>query len=118
MLDGDYVEAIKYRDTLRGEAKDWETKYQTVQYEREKDVRDTKKALREKKAMYTSVDAYMLRSTGSGITLTSTASSTSGDFSRGDKVNYTQLCSLWGKHHLKQDFCKSGRFLKLNNFEF
>ena len=86
MLDGDYAEAVKYRDTLRSEAKEWETKYHAVQHEREKDIRDTKRALREKKAQYTSVDAYMLRSVGSGITLTSTASTTSGDFSRTDKV--------------------------------
>ena len=96
MLDGDYVEAMKYRDTLRGEAKDWETKYQAVQYEREKDVRDTKRALKEKKALYTSVDAYMLRSTGSAITtLTSTASSTSENFSRGEKVKTHNFWPWW-----------------------
>ena len=87
ILEADYAEAIKYRDTLRGEAKSWENKYQSLQNERDREVRDSKRAVKEKKAMYRSVDAYMLRSAGSGVTLTSTASTTSGDFSRSEKVH-------------------------------
>ena len=55
-------EAAKFRDDLRLEVKDWEKKFLLMQKERQKTLAESKRELKEKQDMYSSIDTYLLRS--------------------------------------------------------
>ena len=61
-LDKDMIEAAKFRDDLRLEVKDWEKKFLLMQKERQKTLSESKRELKEKQDMYSSIDTYLLRS--------------------------------------------------------
>lgn len=54
-------EATAYRDDIRNEAKDWEKKFHLLQKERQRELSDTKRELKEKQEMYGSIDTYLMR---------------------------------------------------------
>ena len=56
------IEAAKFRDDLRLEVKDWEKKFLLMQKERQKTLSESKRELKEKQDMYSSIDTYLLRS--------------------------------------------------------
>ena len=60
-LERDVREATVYRDDIRNEAKDWEKKFHLMQKERQRELSDTKRELREKQEMYGSIDTYLMR---------------------------------------------------------
>ena len=47
------VQAIEYRDSLRLEAKDWDKQFLTLHMDREKELADTRRALKERQEMFT-----------------------------------------------------------------
>ena len=64
-LEGEYKEACDYRDEARAESKDWEVEYQVETKERERTLIEVKRAMKDKKDMFKTVDHLLMGSEAS-----------------------------------------------------
>ena len=64
-LDGEYKEACEYRDEARAETKEWEVSYQAENKERERNLIETKRAMKDRKEMFKTVDHLLMGSAAS-----------------------------------------------------
>ena len=64
-LEGEYKEACEFRDEARTELKDKEIEIITEGKERDKNLVETKRAMKERKELFTSVDHLLMASTAS-----------------------------------------------------
>ena len=75
-LEGEYKEACEYRDEAKAETKEWEMEYQQENKERERHLVETKRAMKDKKDMFKSVDHLLM---GSAVSSNKDASSSVSD---------------------------------------
>ena len=64
-LEGEYKEACEYRDEARAETKEWELEYQAENKERERRLIETKRAMKDRKEMFKTVDHLLMGSAAS-----------------------------------------------------
>ena len=60
-LNRDLTEATAFRDDVRSEAKDWEKRFNGLNKERQKELSDTRRELKEKQELYGTIDSYLMR---------------------------------------------------------
>ena len=75
-LEGEYKEACDFRDEARAETKEWELGYQVENKERERNMIETKRAMKDKKEMFRTVDHLLM---GSGASSNKDAGSSISD---------------------------------------
>ena len=88
-LEGEYKEACEFRDDARAETKEWELDYQVENKERERNLIETKRAMKDKKEMFKTVDHLLM---GSGASSNKDASSSISDSVIKDAEK--EVCSL------------------------
>ena len=62
LLEKDYDESITFRDDIRVEVKDWEDFFQQETMERNSKIMETKKELKEKRDIFTTIDSLLTSS--------------------------------------------------------
>ena len=64
LLEKDYEESITFRDDIRVEVKDWEDFFQQETRNRNSKIMETKKELKEKRDIFTTIDSLLTKSDG------------------------------------------------------